>query len=50
VATVSAQVWLSMFTDFEDFTTFEPAPHDNTVATLLAQVIAWAGALKQLRS
>ena len=50
VATVRSQVLLSMFTDFENFTTFKPAPqHDKSVATLLNQVVAWAGALKQLR-
>ena len=37
-------------TDFENFTTFKPAPdHEKTVGTVLDQVVAWGGALKQLR-
>ncbi|SFS52839.1 NAD(P)H-dependent oxidoreductase [Paenibacillus sp. 453mf] len=51
VATVSAQVMLSLFTDFENFTTFKPHPrHDAEVGPLLDQVIAWGGALKPLRT
>lgn len=50
VAHVSAQVELSLFTDFEDFTVFEPAErHEDTLTTLLDQVIAWGAALKALR-
>src|SRR2546423_3165758 len=50
VATVRSQVLLSMMTDFEHFTTFKPHPqHEKAVGTLLDQVVAWAGALKQLR-
>ena len=50
VATVRAQVLLSMMTDFENFTTFKPASHhEKAVGTVLDQVVAWAGALKQLR-
>jgi NAD(P)H-dependent FMN reductase len=50
VATVRAQVLLSMMTDFENFTTFKPAPlHEKSVGTVLDQVVAWGGALKQLR-
>ncbi len=51
VATVRAQVLLSMMTDFENFTTFKPAPqHEKAVGAVLDQVVAWGGALKQLRS
>jgi len=51
VATVRAQVLLSMMTDFESFTTFKPAPHhEKSVGTMLDQVLAWGGALKQLRA
>jgi NAD(P)H-dependent FMN reductase len=51
VADVRAQVALSLFTDFENFTTFKPAPtHLKAVNTMLDQVIAWGGALKALRS
>jgi NAD(P)H-dependent FMN reductase len=50
VADVRAQVMLSLFTDFENFTTFKPAPmHEKSVNTMLDQVIAWGGALKGLR-
>ncbi|MEV0221046.1 NAD(P)H-dependent oxidoreductase [Streptomyces sp. NPDC050704] len=50
VAHVSAQVELSLFTDFEDFTVFRPAGrHEETLTTLLGQVIAWGAALKVLR-
>jgi NAD(P)H-dependent FMN reductase len=50
VATVRAQVGLSLFTDFENFTVFKPAPmHEASVNTMLDQVIAWSGALRPLR-
>jgi len=51
VATVRAQVMLSLFTDFEKFTTFKPHPqHKQEVYTMLDQLIAWGGALKTVRS
>ena len=50
VADVRAQVGLSMFTDFENFSVFKPAPmQEKYVHVMLAQVIAWGGALKALR-
>ena len=50
VADVRAQVALSFSTDFENFTTFKPAPgREKAVNNMLDQVIAWAGALKPLR-
>ncbi len=50
VATVRAQVALSLFTDFENFSVFKPAPqHEQALNTLLDQLIAWGGALKTLR-
>jgi len=50
VATVRAQVTLSLFTDFENFTTFKPHDrHDMAVDALADDVIAWGGALKTLR-
>lgn len=50
VATVRAQVLLSIRTDFENFTTFKPqSHHEKSVGTVLDQVVAWGGALKQLR-
>src|ERR1700720_2153922 len=45
-----ARVGLSLFPDFENFTTFKPGPHlEPTVTGMLDQVIAWGGALKPLR-
>jgi NAD(P)H-dependent FMN reductase len=50
IADVRAQVVLSLFSDFENFTTFKPAPHhEKSVNALLDQVIAWGGALQTLR-
>ena len=50
VATVRAQVMLSMFTDFEQFTTFTPDPrHEAAVHGMLDQLIAWGRALKTVR-
>jgi NAD(P)H-dependent FMN reductase len=51
VADVRAQVQLSLFTDFENFTVFKPAKmHEQYVNTMLDQLLAWGGALKTLRS
>ena len=50
VATVRAQVGLSLLTDFENYSVFKPAPqHEKSVHAMLDQVIAWGGALKTLR-
>ena len=50
VADVRAQVMLSLYTDFENFTVFKPGPqHEASVNATLDQVIAWGGALKPLR-
>lgn len=51
VADVRAQVMLSLFTDFENFTQFKPDPrHEKEVGTMLDQVISWGTALKSVRS
>lgn len=51
VADVRAQVTLSLFTDFENFTTFKPAAHhEKSFNAMLDQVIAWGTALKALRT
>ncbi len=51
VADVRAQVALSMYTDFENYTTFKPhEKHDKTVHLMADEVIAWGGALKALRT
>ena len=50
VADVRAQVTLSMFEDFKDFTTFTPSPKQaDKVGPLLDQVVAWGAALKSVR-
>lgn len=50
VATVRAQVALSLFTDFENFSTFKPqALHDRSMTAMFDQLVAWGGALKTLR-
>src|SRR6266478_304686 len=50
MATVRLQVLLSMFTDFENFSVFKPAPHhEKSVNAMFDQVVAWGGALKPLR-
>ena len=51
IADVRPQVALSLFSDFENFTTFKPAPHhDKAVHAMRDQVISWGEALKPLRA
>jgi NAD(P)H-dependent FMN reductase len=50
VADVRAQVALSLATDFENYSTFKPAPqHERTLKQMLDQVLAWGAALKAVR-
>ena len=50
VADVRAQVALSMYTDFENFSTFKPRPQQQAaVNTMLDDLIAWGQALKAMR-
>lgn len=50
IADVRNQVLLSLFTDFENYSTFKPhAMHENNVHAMLDQVVAWGTALKTLR-
>jgi NAD(P)H-dependent FMN reductase len=50
VATVRNQVMLSLFTDFENFTTFKPAGmHEKEVNNMLDQLIPWTNALTTVR-
>jgi NAD(P)H-dependent FMN reductase len=50
VADVRAQVALSLFTDFENFTTFKPAPQQEAaVNAMLGDLIPWARALQAMR-
>lgn len=51
IADVRAQVALSLYTDFEKFTTFKPQPiHEKPMKAMLDQLVAWSGAMKTLRS
>ncbi|MGM0835431.1 MAG: NADPH-dependent FMN reductase [Bacillota bacterium] len=51
IADVRTHPTLSLFTDFENYTTFKPADlHLNNVNSMLDQVVAWSGALKALRN
>jgi NAD(P)H-dependent FMN reductase len=50
VATVRPAVGISLFTEFENDTTFNPAEkQEQFVTTLLDHVVAWSGALRPLR-
>jgi NAD(P)H-dependent FMN reductase len=50
VATVRAQVALSLFTDFENYSVFKPAPHHaGSVDAMLGQLTTWATALQTVR-
>ena len=50
IADVRAQVALSLFADFENFTVFKPGPRQEaSVNAMLDQVIAWGSAMKTLR-
>lgn len=51
VADVRAQVSLSLFTDFQNFSQLDPADHHvESVNTMLEQVIAWSKAMQSVRS
>ena len=51
IADVRAQVMLSLFTDFENFSTFKPAAmKEKDVAVMLDQVVEWSEAMKTVRS
>jgi NAD(P)H-dependent FMN reductase len=51
VADVRSQVALSIFTDFEHYTAFTPAPsREADVNRMIDEVVAWGAALKPLRA
>ena len=51
IADVRTHVALSMFTDFENWSTFKPqALHQTNVDQMLDQLISWSKALKTIRS
>jgi NAD(P)H-dependent FMN reductase len=51
IAHVRQQLSFSMFTDFENFSTFRPVAgiHDDAATVMFDQLEAWAAALKPLR-
>ncbi len=50
IADVRAQVMLSLFTDFENFSVFKPAErHEANRNAVIDQVIAWSTALRSVR-
>ncbi|MFJ5921099.1 NADPH-dependent FMN reductase [Kitasatospora sp. NPDC092948] len=50
LAHINQQLAFSLFTDFEDLTRFEPAPHHDAAATKLFDGLeAWSTAMKALR-
>ena len=51
IADVRAQVALSLFQDFENFSVFKPGEHQaKYVHTMVDQVLAWGEALRYLRT
>ena len=51
VADVRAQVLLSLFTDFENYSVFKPADrHEQALNGVIDQVIAWGTALRTVRT
>ena len=51
IADVRAQVMFSLFTDFKNFSQFEPDPrHDAELDAMLKQLVGWGTALKTVRS
>jgi NAD(P)H-dependent FMN reductase len=50
VADVRAQVALSLFADFENYSTFKPGPqHEGTLGVVLDQTVSWTKALETVR-
>jgi NAD(P)H-dependent FMN reductase len=50
VATVRTQLTLNSYTDFENFYDFKPTgQHEETLNTVLDQVVSWGTALKPVR-
>lgn len=51
VADVGPQVALSLWTDFVNFTQFQPDPrHEVTLKTMLDELLSWAQALRSVRA
>jgi NAD(P)H-dependent FMN reductase len=50
IADVRSNVMLSLFTDFENFSVFKPAPiQAQTLDTLINQIVLWGTSLKSVR-
>jgi NAD(P)H-dependent FMN reductase len=50
IADVRGHVSLSLYTDFEKFTTFRPGPgHEPQLGVMLGQLVTWSKALKTVR-
>lgn len=50
IADVRSQVMLSLFSDFENYTSFKPGQrHEKSVTAMLDEVVSWSGALKTVR-
>jgi NAD(P)H-dependent FMN reductase len=50
IADVRANVMLSLYTDFENFSVFKPAKmHEKTIDTMIGQIVSWGTALKNVR-
>ncbi len=50
IADVRAQVMFSLFTDFKNFSQFEPDPrHEAELDAMLKQLVGWGNALKTMR-
>lgn len=50
IADVRTQVMLSLFTDFENFSTFKPSGHHLRILnTMLDEVVSWGTAMKTVR-
>jgi len=50
IADVRAQVALSLFSDFENYSVFKPGPqHEASLSTVLDQTVAWGKALETVR-
>lgn len=51
LATVRTQVFLSLFSDFENFSTFTPGPqHQDNLKALFDQVVLWTKAMEGVRA
>lgn len=51
IADVRAQVMLSLFTDFKNFSQFDPDPrHGPELDAMLKQLVSWGAALKGVRT